>query len=212
MKGKFIVFEGVEGSGKTTQIQHTAAWLQGRYGEARSIVTTREPGGTKLGQQIRQLLLNDTKIQVENRAELLLYAADRAQHIEAVILPQLELGNIVLCDRFTDSTIAYQGYGRGFDLAQIDRVNQLATDGLQSDLTIWLDLDVKIGLARAARRGEPDRMERANIDFHQRVQRGYQELANSYPERIVRIAADRAESVIQAEIQAVLTSAKCLSD
>jgi dTMP kinase len=212
MKGKFIVFEGVEGSGKTTQIQHTAAWLQGCYGEARSIVTTREPGGTKLGQQIRQLLLNDTKVQVENLAELLLYAADRAQHIEAVISPQLQLGNIVLCDRFTDSTIAYQGYGRGFELAQIDRVNQLATDGLQSDLTIWLDLDVSIGLARAARRGEPDRMERANIDFHQRVQRGYRELANSYPDRIVRIDADRAESVIQSEIQAVLTLAKCLSD
>jgi dTMP kinase len=212
MKGKFIVFEGVEGSGKTTQIQLTAAWLQRSYGKARSVVTTREPGGTDLGQQIRQLLLNDTKIQVENRAELLLYAADRAQHIETVILPQLELGNIVLCDRFTDSTIAYQGYGRGFDLAQIDRVNQLATDGLQSDLTIWLDLDVSIGLARAARRGEPDRMERANIDFHQRVQWGYQELANSYPERIVRIAADRAESVVQAEIQTILSLAKCLSD
>jgi dTMP kinase len=212
MKGKFIVFEGVEGSGKTTQIQHTAAWLQRRYGENRSIVTTREPGGTKLGQQIRQLLLNDTKVQVANLAELLLYAADRAQHIEAVILPQLQLGHVVLCDRFTDSTIAYQGYGRGFDLAQIDRVNQLATDGLQSDLTIWLDLDVTIGLARAAKRGEPDRMERATIDFHQRVQRGYRELANSYPDRIVRIDADRAESVIQSEIQAVLSLAKCLSD
>ncbi len=212
MKGKFIVFEGVEGSGKTTQIQHTAAWLQDRYGDARSIVTTREPGGTQLGRQIRQILLNDPQIEIEDRAELLLYAADRAQHIESVILPQLQLGNIVLCDRFTDSTIAYQGYGRGFDLAQIDRVNQLATDGLYSDLTLWLDLDVKIGLARAALRGEPDRLERANLDFHHRVQRGYQELANSYPDRIVRIAADRAEPEIQAEIQAVLNSAKCLSD
>jgi dTMP kinase len=211
MGGKFIVFEGVEGAGKTTQIQQTAVWLQSRYGTDISVVTTREPGGTKLGQQIRQLLLNDTSINVEHRAELLLYAADRAQHIESIIKPQLAIGNIVLCDRFTDSTIAYQGYGRGFDLAEIDRVNQLATGGLQSDLTLWLDLDVSIGLKRVVGRGEPDRMERAALDFHQRVQAGYQALANCYPDRIVRIDADRSEPVIQAEIQAVVNRLKWTS-
>ena len=204
MSGKFIVFEGVEGAGKTTQIQQTAAWLQNLSGLNKSVITTREPGGTKLGQRIRQLLLEDPDVQIDRRAELLLYAADRAQHIQTIIAPQLALGNIVLCDRFTDSTIAYQGYGRGFDLHEIDRVNHLATAGLNSDLTIWLDLDVTIGLKRISERGKPDRMERATIDFHQRVQQGYQELAKSYPDRIVRIDANQPEAVVQAAIQAIL--------
>lgn len=205
MSGQFIVFEGVEGAGKTTQINQTAEWLQHKHGKDKSIVITREPGGTKLGKQIRQLLLEDPTSWVGNRTELLLYGADRAQHVESVIRPQLEQGNIVLCDRFTDSTIAYQGYGRGFDLDEIDRVNQLATGGLQSDLTCWLDLDVEIGLQRVLRRGKPDRMEQATLDFHQRVRQGYQELANSYPNRIVRIDANQSEVVIQTEIQAILT-------
>ena len=208
MKGKFIVFEGVEGAGKTTQIQQTATWLQSYYGKERSVVTTREPGGTELGRRIRQLLLDDLDFTVDNRTELLLYAADRAQHIESVIKPQLECGSIVLCDRFTDSTIAYQGYGRGFDLQTIESVNTLATGGLNSDLTIWLDLDVSIGLQRALERGEPDKMERSTLEFHQRVQQGYQELANRYPDRIVRIDADRPIEFIQAEIQSVFNRLK----
>ncbi len=213
MRGKFIVFEGVEGAGKTTQIHQTAAWLERSEPPRRSlrdrmeseVFITREPGGTKLGQQIRQLLLDDNHGWVSNRTELLLYGADRAQHIEETIGPQLDRGNIVLCDRFTDSTIAYQGYGRGFDLDEIDRVNQLATGGLQSDLTIWLDLDVTIGLQRVSMRGKPDRMERASIDFHHRVRQGYQELANTYPDRIVRIDATQSETSIQTEIRSILT-------
>ena len=210
MNGKFIVFEGVEGAGKTTQIYQTAEWLQSMCSQDRAVVITREPGGTKLGQQIRQLLLEDPDSLVTNRTELLLYGADRAQHVESTIEPHLQRGDIVLCDRFTDSTIAYQGYGRGFDLDEIDRVNQLATGGLQSDLTLWLDLDVTIGLQRVLSRGKPDRMERATLDFHQRVRQGYQELANSYPNRIVRIDANRSQSVIQMEIQAILMQAKWL--
>jgi dTMP kinase len=205
MSGKFIVFEGVEGAGKTTQIQQTAAWLQSCCGIDRSIVMTREPGGTILGQKIRQLLLDDPNGWIDRRTELLLYGADRAQHVESVIRPHLDRGDIVLCDRFTDSTIAYQGYGRGFDREEIDRVNQLATGGLQSDLTLWLDLDVSLGLQRVALRGQPDRMERATLDFHQRVRQGYQDLANIYPERIVNIDANRTEVDIQAEIQQILT-------
>jgi dTMP kinase len=204
MSGKFIVFEGVEGAGKTTQIQQTAKWLQSCYGEDKTVFITREPGGTKLGQQIRQLLLEDPDSFVGNRTELLLYGADRAQHVESVIKPHLDRGNVVLCDRFTDSTVAYQGYGRGFDRSEIDRVNQLATGGLQSDLTLWLDLDVEIGLQRVLLRGKPDRMEQANLDFHQRVRQGYQELANVYPNRIVRIDANQSESIIQTEIQTIL--------
>ena len=204
MSGKFIVFEGVEGAGKTTQIHKTADWLKSWCGKDRDVVITREPGGTKLGQQIRQLLLSDLDSWVGNRTELLLYGADRAQHVESVIRPQIDRGDIVLCDRFTDSTIAYQGYGRGFDRSEIDRVNQLATGGLQSDLTFWLDLDVEIGLQRVLLRGKPDRMEQATLDFHQRVKQGYQELANVYPNRIVRIDANQPEAVVQMEIQAIL--------
>lgn len=204
MSGKFIVFEGVEGAGKTTQIHKTAEWLQTCYGEQKFISITREPGGTKLGRQIRQLLLEDPDSDLSNRAELLLYGADRAQHVESVIKPQLDRGDIVLCDRFTDSTIAYQGYGRGFDRVEIDRVNQLATGGLQSDLTIWLDLEVEIGLQRVLQRGKPDRMEQATLDFHHRVRQGYQELANSYPDRIVRIDANQSAALVQTEIQAIL--------
>ncbi len=208
MSGKFIVFEGVEGSGKTTQIGQTAAWLETNPQRDRSVLITREPGGTKLGQQIRQILLDDLDNCVSYRTELLLYASDRAQHIEALIRPHLDRGDIVLCDRFTDSTIAYQGYGRGCDRDEIDRVNQLATGGLQSDLTFWLDLDVKIGLERVLLRGKPDRMERATIDFHQRVRQGYQELANIYPDRIIRIDADRSPDEIQLEIQSILRQLK----
>jgi dTMP kinase len=209
MSGKFIVFEGVEGAGKTTQIQQTAEWLQSWY-EAQPTIVTREPGGTKLGRQIRQLLLDDLDSLVSHRTELLLYGADRAQHVESLIRPHLDRGDFVLCDRFTDSTIAYQGYGRGFDLAEIDRVNQIATGGLQSDLTLWLDLDVNIGLERVLVRGKPDRMERAAIDFHQRVRRGYQELANIYPNRIVRIDANRDPVTIQTEIQSILLATQWL--
>jgi dTMP kinase len=204
MSGKFIVFEGVEGSGKTTQIGQTADWLRINTDRARSVIVTREPGGTKLGQQIRQILLDDLDNCVSYRTELLLYAADRAQHVETLIRPHLDRGDIVLCDRFTDSTIAYQGYGRGCDRDEIDRVNQLAT----SDLTLWLDLDVTIGLERVLLRGKLDRMERATIDFHQRVRQGYQELANVYPDRLIRIDADRSPDQIQMEIQSKLRQLK----
>jgi dTMP kinase len=211
MKGKFIVFEGVEGAGKTTQIHQTAAWLQSLCAD-KAVIVTREPGGTQLGKQIRQLLLDDSQYAIGNRTELLLYAADRAQHVEETILPQLASGNIVLCDRFTDSTIAYQGYGRGFDLAQIERIDRVATNGLQSDLTFWLDLDVEIGLDRVLSRGKPDRLEKTAVEFHQRIRQGYQELANIYPDRIVRIDADRHQEQIQLEIQAILMKTKWLQN
>jgi dTMP kinase len=204
MVGKFIVFEGVEGAGKTTQIQAAADWLKSLCGNDRAVLITREPGGSELGQSLRRLLLENVEANMTDRAELLLYAADRAQHIEEIIKPQIERGNIVLCDRFTDSTIAYQGYGRGIDRGLIDRVNELATGGMTSDLTILLDLDVKIGLERAARRGQKDRMEQANLDFHHRVQQGYRDLATKYPDRMIRINADRDESTIQNEIRSVL--------
>jgi dTMP kinase len=216
MRGKLIVFEGVEGSGKTTQLQRCSQWLEAiglgeRFGAGEKIpplVVTREPGGTALGLELRQLLLeagmNSTPQSIENRAELLMYAADRAQHVEELLNPQLKLGAIILCDRYTDSTVAYQGYGRGLDLTLIEQLNQIATGGLESDLTLWLDIEAEIGLKRARLRGRADRMEQADLAFHQRVQQGFAQLAASYPQRIVRIDASRSEEEVYSAIQEIL--------
>jgi dTMP kinase len=201
MQGRLVVFEGGEGCGKTTQVKRTQAWL---LEQGLSAIVTREPGGTELGQDIRRLLLTPQAEPMQDRTELLLYAADRAQHVEGMLKPQLAAGRLVLCDRFTDSTVAYQGYGRGLDRGLIDQLNQIATGGLQSDLTLWLDVEVTVGLARAQRRGERDRIEQATLDFHQRVQQGFQALARAYPQRIVRIDASQDETTVAAEIQRVL--------
>lgn len=205
MDGKLIVFEGVEGSGKTTQIKKCQEWLQNgdRLGGA-SVVVTREPGGTELGVGLRRLLLEGHRDLIDDRAELFLYASDRSQHVEEVLKPQLAKGAIVLCDRYTDSTVAYQAYGRGLNLDLINQLNQLATEGLESDLTLWLDIEVEIGLERARQRGAVDRMEQADLAFHRRVQQGYQELAAAYPQRIVRVDASRSQEEVQAQIQDIL--------
>ncbi|MGD1712592.1 dTMP kinase [Dapis sp. BLCC M172] len=213
MIGKFIVFEGVEGGGKTTQIKLLRNWLLEQWESDKlfskykdlEVIITREPGGTKVGKALRELLLNAdlSEEQIQEKTELLLYAADRAQHIETLIKPSLERGAIVLCDRFIDSTIAYQGYGRGLDLALIKQLNHIATGGLKSDLTLWLDIDVEIGLTRAKNRGKIDRMEQADIQFHQRVKKGYEELAENNP-LIVRIDADLTIKKVQQQIQEII--------
>lgn len=206
MAGKFIVFEGVEGCGKTTQLQRVQQWLADRRLWPSPVVTTREPGGTKLGGELRQILLAHRDGEpMQERAELFVYAADRAQHIEGFIKPQLAAGAIVLCDRYTDSTVAYQGYGRGLSLKLIEQINHLATNGLTSDLTLWLDVDVEIGLARAKKRSTPDRFEQARIDFHHRIQAGYQALAKANPQRIVRVDAGLSVDEVTAQIQQILT-------
>ena len=206
MQGKFIVLEGVEGCGKTTQLQRLQQWFADGRWPADSVVTTREPGGTELGSELRQILLAHRDGEpMQERAELLLYAADRAQHVEGFIKPQLAAGAMVLCDRYTDSTVAYQGYGRGLSLELIEQLNQLATNGLTSDLTLWLDVDVEIGLARAKKRSTPDRFEQATIDFHRRIQTGYQALAKANPQRIVRVDAGLSVDEVSAEIQQILT-------
>lgn len=206
MKGKLIVFEGVEGAGKTTQMQRLIHWLQASCLLRVPLVATREPGGTELGRGLRHLLLKqDSGESVSDRAELLMYAADRAQHVETFLKPELSKGTIVLCDRFTDSTIAYQGYGRGLNLNLIKQLNEIATGGLQSDLTLWLDINVEGGLARVRDRGERDRIEQADLKFHRLVQQGFAELAEVNKSRIVRINGDRPEYEVAQEIQAIVT-------
>jgi dTMP kinase len=213
MQGKLIVFEGGEGSGKTTQIRRSHDWLrtssllhqlqQRNY--ISDVLVTREPGGTELSQSIRQLLLNHTPSEpMQDRTELLLYAADRAQHVEYCLKPQLEKGMLILCDRYVDSTIAYQGYGRGLDGTLIDQLNHIATNGLESDLTLWLDIDVEVGLARTQKRGASDRIEQSSLDFHQRVRQGFTDLAQSHPHCMIRIDASQSEDQVAQQIQSVL--------
>lgn len=189
MRGKLIVFEGGEGSGKTTQIQSLHNWLSQSKalkllqaeGEVAGIRLTREPGGTALGTQIRHLLLSPSDAPMVSSAELLLYAADRAQHVSETLVPWLAQGYWVLCDRYTDSTMAYQGYGRQLDLALIHQLNEIATGTaagpLKSDLTLWLNVSPAVGLARMRQRAQADRIEQASLPFHQRVADGFAALA-----------------------------------
>ncbi|MDY6938059.1 MAG: dTMP kinase [Cyanobacteriota bacterium] len=203
-RGCFIVFEGVEGAGKTTQLHQTQEWLSNQLGKSTPIILTREPGGTQLGVRVRQLLLEQPEEEpIRERTELLLYAADRAEHVAGFIEPHLTRGAIVLCDRYTDSTIAYQGYGRGLDLDLIERLNDIATGGLKSDLTLWLDLDPTLGLNRARQRGSIDRMEREHLGFHQRVRKGYAALAQAERNRIARIEATGTMAEVRGRIQQV---------
>ena len=179
--GFFVTFEGVEGSGKSTHLRLLARALR----EAgREVVETREPGGTSLGQSLRDLLLTPASAAPDPLAELLLYCADRAQHAAEVIRPALAAGRIVLCDRFSDSTIAYQGYGRGLDLDTVDTLDARARGGLEPDLTFLLDCPAEAGLARAlARSGAADRFEQESIAFHEAVRRGFHALAAAAPRR-----------------------------
>ena len=201
MAGKFIVFEGVEGCGKTSQMQCCCQWLQNL---GISVVVTREPGGTELGLHLRRLLLEKVENQpIAEVTELLLYAADRSQHVEQELKPNLAAGKYILCDRYTDSTTAYQGYGRALNMSLINQLNYIATAGLESDLTIWLDVDVEVGLAR--KQGDKfDRIEQETIDFHRRVQQGYSELAASYPYRIIRVDGSLSKAAVQEIIQEIL--------
>ena len=202
MSGKLIVFEGVEGCGKTTQMQRCFRWLESLN---ISVILTREPGGTELGKDLRALLLEKSPSKpVGEVTELLLYAADRSQHIEEELKPNLAIGKFILCDRYTDSTIAYQGYGRGLNMNLIHQLNQIATGGLESDLTIWLDVDVEVGLSRKRGQAKLDRIEQETITFHRRVQQGYTELAASNPSRIVRIDGNDSQDIVQKSIQEIL--------
>ncbi|HIK34227.1 MAG TPA: dTMP kinase [Thermosynechococcus sp. M98_K2018_005] len=211
--GLFIVLEGGEGAGKTTQMGAIATWLEERgwLAKLRSadidppLLLTHEPGGTPLGQGLRQLLLH-SDLEIDPLAELLLYAADRAQHVATSIRPQLQRGGIVLCDRYTASTVAYQGYGRGLNLQIIQQINQIATGGLGADLVLWLDLPVSVGLARTQRRGTADRLEQNAVAFHERVRQGFIALAEAGGDRWQRIDADHPSDQVSKAIQDCLAA------
>ncbi|AFD26564.1 Thymidylate kinase [Deinococcus gobiensis I-0] len=164
-----------------------------------TVTETREPGGTLLGTEVRRVVL-DPALEMGPLPEFLLYSASRAQLVAEVIRPALERGEVVVCDRYADSTLAYQGYGRGLDLGFLERVTQEATGGLRPDLTVLLDLDPALGLARAARRGQPDRLERADLAFHTRVREGFLALAAAEPGRVLVMDATRPENDLSADI------------
>lgn len=201
MKGKFITLEGTEGVGKSTNIACIEEWLSRR---AINYISTREPGGTELGEEIRTLLLDHRDQSVDVMAELLLMFAARAQHLSEKIFPALNSGVWVLCDRFTDATFAYQGGGRGIDTALIETLAELVHRELQPDLTLVLDIDPKIGLSRIEQRGERDRFETEEIEFFERVRLGYQEQIAKQPERFRLIDASQSLSKVAEDIHAAL--------
>lgn len=198
MKGCFITFEGIEGSGKSTQMALLAQRLQQKGWD---VLTTREPGGTQLGEDIRKLLLDTRNHQMAPKTELLLYLASRAQHLQEVIIPALEKDRVVLCDRFSEATLAYQGYGRRMALGVIRSLAQYAADGRTPDLILLLDVPVRRGLIRIRSRNRRDRMEQERNDFHERVRQGYLRLAKLTPRRTVVINAGRDFQKVAGQIQ-----------
>jgi len=210
MEGKFITFEGPEGSGKSTQIRLLAEKLESHGIE---VSCTREPGGTATGEAIRNILQHDAVDEpLADRAELLLFTASRAQLMNQIILPKLKAGSWILCDRFIDSTIAYQGFARGMDIDTLDRINDFAISGRKPDLTILLDLDIERGFERLTDRyaggaGAADRFEREAREFHHRVREGYHTLAEHEPNRFRIIDSDQEIDVVSAAIWNVVAGA-----
>ncbi len=196
----FVTFEGVEGSGKSAHARTLAASLRA---QGHDVVETREPGGTPAGAAIRALLLGAEATPLSSLAELFLYCADRTQHVSQVIRPALAAGRVVVCDRFSDSTIAYQGYGRGLDLDVVRGLDARARDGLEPALTLLLDCPVEVGLARArARRGGDDRFEREAVGFHERIRAGFLALAAAAPERVVVLDSTADATDVSARVLA----------
>jgi dTMP kinase len=199
--GMFITFEGADGCGKTTQQMLAADYLESKGYE---VLITREPGAKGLGEDIRKILL-DYKGPVSERCESLLFLADRAQHVDNMILPAIENGQIVLCDRYTDSTVAYQGYGRQQNLERIKKLNDFATNLLKPDLTFVFDIDVETSMQRVGK--EKDRMESEGKEFHNRVRNGYLKLAEEEPNRIKVLDAAKSIDEIHEEVVNILEAA-----
>ena len=198
MQGLFITFEGPDGCGKTTQMKLLAEYFKKK---GKEVVLTREPGGKGLGEKVREILLNYDG-EVSDRCESFLFLADRAQNIDIIVNPAVKEGKIVLCDRHIDSTVAYQGYGRGLNIDRINMLNNLATNGKKPDLTLVFDVDVETSMKRVGK--EKDRMESAGIDFHNRVRKGYLELAKQEPKRIKVLDATKSIEEIHKDVINIL--------
>ena len=196
-KGHFITFEGPDGAGKTTVLQELLPKLQVLGLE---VITTREPGGVAIAEDIRKIILNPANTAMDHKTELLLFIAARRQHLVEKVLPPLQEGKMVIIDRFIDSSVAYQGHGRGLDIADIDWLNRYATDGFKPDLTLYFDIDAEEGLARIARNAERDvdRLDMEKADMHRRVRQGYLAILENEPDRFVKIDASQPlEAVVQ---------------
>jgi dTMP kinase len=204
---RFITLEGPEGSGKTSHMEPLSRWLES---QGRLVLCTREPGGTSISEQIRAIIHDLKNKEMHPHTETLLYQAARAQIVEQVIRPTLDQGGIVLCDRYADSTLAYQGYGHQQDLEEVRALIKYATSGLQPDLTILLDLDVEVGLQRGSQRrsrgGEWNRLDDYDLEFHQRVRRGYLELVKAEPQRWVVVDASQSWQEVQTALRQVIST------
>ncbi len=203
-RGIFITFEGIEGSGKSTQIRELRDFLQA---SGHTVISTREPGGTPLADRIRDLLLSHHSEKVSEKSEIFLYLASRSQHIASVVKPALYQGITVLCDRFFDATLAYQGYGRGLDIDFLHKLNRYATEGISPDLTILLDIPAETGIKRISQNPERtlDRLESENLSFHERVRRGYLQIASSEPERFMIVDGSSSQEKISHQIREEVT-------
>lgn len=200
MRGLFITFEGVDGCGKTTQINLLKEYFEK---QGRTVILTREPGAKGLGIKLREILLNYDG-EVSPNCESFLFLADRAQHIDTIIKPAVERGEIVLCDRHTDSTVAYQGYGRGLDLDRINMLNDIATSGMKPDLTFIFDIDTDTSMSRVGK--EKDRMESAGIEFFKRVREGYLAIAKNEPKRVKLIDGSKTIDDIHNQVIDIIKS------
>ncbi len=196
-KGLFITFEGTDGSGKTTQIKLLQEYMRTKE---RQVVLSREPGGTRVSEIIRDIILEPENKEIVPLTEMILYAASRAQHVAEVIDPAIRAGKIVICDRYVDSSYAYQGGGRGMDLKIIADVNRIAINGTVPDITFFLDIDPEISIRRRIDSTGADRIEQEKLDFHRRVYDGYKKLSILYPDRIKTIDATRSIEEISAQI------------
>ena len=198
MKGIFITFEGIEGCGKTTQAHLLAGYLEE---QGYKVLKTREPGGTEISEAVREILLSNDFVKMHPHTEVLLYLASRAQHINDKIKPSLNKGKAVICDRFSDSTMAYQGYARGISKGLIKSMNNFATTGIKPDLTLYIDIDVGVGLKRAhIRSGKKDRLEMEKRSFHDKVRSGYLAIARKEPGRIKVIKGSASIAEISEKI------------
>lgn len=196
MKSYFISFEGPDGSGKSTVLKQVVAQIGPRL--KTQYLVTREPGGSKIAEKIRQLILDPVNEEMSAKTEALLYAASRSQHMFETVIPALKAGKVVFSDRFVDSSLAYQGAGRDLGIAAVKQINDFATSKIEPDLTIFLDVKPQVGLDRIAkeRAGQEDRLEQEKLNFHQKVYRGYQEVNQAYPKRIMVVNANKPLNLV----------------